>query len=119
MTKYQINNPEEIIPVVGLPGDEQEFTITASRNDKKIAIYVSDNTFLTKVKKAFAANPTGWTGYVVKNKEGNPTGYFFETSKKYLTLRSKDRTRKMTEEQRAAAAERLKRSRKLSKKPVT
>lgn len=119
MTKYPIKSSEEIVPVVGLLSDEQEFTITASRNDKKITIYVSDNTFLTKVKRAFAANPTGWTGYMVKNKEGNPTGYFFETSKKYLTLRTKDRTKELTEEQKAAVAERLKKSRKPSKKTVT
>ena len=118
MIKHPISNASEIVPVVGLSSDEQEFTITAGRNDKTINIFVSDNVFLTKVKKAFAANPTNWTGYVVRDREGSPVGYFFETSKKCLTLRSKERTRSLTEEQLTAMREHMQKMQANRKKKV-
>ena len=84
---YKINSPEDITPC-RIDTDEQEITITLSRGDKKASIYVSDNTWLTKIKRQWANNLEGWECYAIKNKNGEATGYFFEVSKKAITIRN-------------------------------
>ena len=89
--------------------EEQETTITIMRDENKIRLYTSDNTRVSKMQKLINAPDTTWT--LVKtafDREGNPTGYFFECSdKKMLGLRAKKQAaREMTEEERAILAER-------------
>lgn len=92
MAEYrkQITNPDDIIPVVGFGSSEQEVTISTTRDEDVMSIYVSDNTFLTKIKKILAGNSKNWKCWMI-GRDSGPTGYIFETKKKYLTIRSKDK----------------------------
>ena len=86
-TPYKISSPEEL-QVCKADTEEQEISISANRNDKTLSIFVSDNIWLTKIKKKWSENPDGWECYGVKDKKGNFVGYIFEASKKALSIRS-------------------------------
>lgn len=86
-TPYKISSPEELQPCKA-DTEEQEISISANRNDKSLSIFVSDNTWLNKIKKKWSENPDGWECYGVKDKKGQFVGYIFEASKKALSIRS-------------------------------
>lgn len=90
--------------------EEQKTTITIMRDENKICLYTSDNTRVTKMQKLINAPDTTWKLVkTVFDKEGNPTGYFFECSdKKMITLRPKKAAvKEVTEEQREQARQRM------------
>lgn len=86
-TPYKIEKPENLTRC-WVDVDEQEININLGKQDTKLSIYVSDNTWITKIKKLWERNLTGWECYAVKNRDGKITGYFFETSRKALGLRT-------------------------------
>ena len=86
-TPYKITKPEDL-QTCKVDADEQEITITLGRRDKNISIFVSDNTWITKIKKRWNENLDGWECYGVKDKDGDFVGYFFEVSKKALCIRN-------------------------------
>ena len=92
---------------VKLTTEEQETTITFDRVSKKLRLYTSDNTQITKMQKLVDAPDSVWKlEKIVLDKNGEPTGYFFSAAdKKLLTLRAKKTT--LTEEQKTAARERF------------
>lgn len=99
-------SPDELEPVV-CDMDEQETSIVRGRQDDKWSLWVCDNTMLTKVKKVMKKSPKDYKLVSVQwDKDGNPTGYEFEVSKNCISLRTS--APEMTEEQKAAAAERMK-----------
>lgn len=90
--------------------EEQETTIQISRTDGVIHLYTSDNTRISKMQKLLNAKGTEWKlDKAAYNKDGEPTGYFFScNNKKMLSLRAKPAERSpMSEEQKAALAERF------------
>ena len=98
--------------------EEQEFTLTAMRDDELVSCFCSDNVMLTKLKEAMKQNPEEykcWIKYIYP--DGIIGGYEFKFPKKYLKFLVRERTYTMTEEQRLASAERMKKAReaKLSK----
>lgn len=97
---------------VKLTTEEQETTITFDRVSKKLRLYTSDNTQITKMQKLINVSDSAWKlEKVVLDKDGEPTGYFFSAAdKKLLTLRAKRTI--LTEEQREAVVERLQRAKK-------
>ncbi len=95
--------------IAGVSADEQETTINYGRTDKEAEVYTSDNTVLTKIKNMFNNNDCQWKlKDVVKDQDGNIVGVFFVVPKKLISLRSKIVKSSLTDEQRRAAAERLK-----------
>ena len=101
--------------ITGVSADEQETTINYSRTDKEAEVYTSDNTVLTKIKNMFNSDDCEWKlKDVVKDQEGTIVGVFFIVPKKLISLRAKTVKSSLTDEQRRAAAERLKNARRLS-----
>lgn len=91
---------------VKLTTEEQETTITFDRVNKKLRLYTSDNTQITKMQKLINASDSAWKlEKAVLDKDGEPTGYFFSADKKLLTLRAK-KTR-LSDEQKTAVRERF------------
>ena len=103
------------LSITGVSADEQETTINFSRTDKEAEVYTSDNTVLTKIKNMFNSDDCEWKlKDVVKDQERNVVGVFFIVPKKLVSLRAKTVKSSLTDEQRRAAAERLKNARRLS-----
>lgn len=95
--------------ITGVSADEQETTINYGRTDKEAEVYTSDNTVLTKIKNMFNNNDCQWKlKDVVRDQEGNIVGVFFVVPKKLISLRAKTVKSNLTDEQKRAAAERLK-----------
>ena len=100
------------LSITGVSADEQETTINFSRTDKEAELYTNDNTVLTKIKNMFNNDDCEWKlKNVVKDKNGNVVGVFFIVPKKLISLRAKTMKSGLTDEQKRAAAERLKKSR--------
>ena len=88
--------------------EEQEVVLQKSRDTDKWSLWVTDNLWVTKMKGLMKAAPEIYKlAEVSWSKDGKPTGYGWEFPKKMMTLRSKETSRVMTEEQREAAAKRL------------
>ena len=103
------------LSITGVSADEQETTINYGRTDKEAEVYTSDNTVLTKIKNMFNSDDCEWKlKDVVKDQDGNVVGVFFIVPKKLISLRAKTVKSSLTDEQRRAAAKRLKNARRLS-----
>ncbi len=100
--------------VKGLMADEQETSILLSRERKfrdKARIYTSDNTFITKIKKAIQKNPDAWEIVVAGTINGDIVGFDFVGPVNVVRIGSgKKRTRNLTDEQRKEMGERLRKS---------
>ena len=104
------------LSITGVSADEQETTINYGRTDKEAEVYTSDNTVLTKIKNMFNSDDCEWKlKNVVKDKKGNAVSVFFSVPKKLISLRAKTVKSSLTDEQRRAAAERLKNARSFNK----
>ena len=102
--------------ITGVSADEQETTINFSRTDKEAEVYTSDNTVLTKIKNMFSSDDCEWKlKNVVKDQKGNVVSVFFSVPKKLISLRAKTVKSSLTDEQKQAAAERLKNARSFNK----
>lgn len=113
--KITVNNKQyelEDLLIKGLSAEEQETTVNISRADDFLTVYTSDNTYLTKLKKLVAANPNEWEIIEIIEAKGVISGIKLKAPKNLVSFREKSVSREMSEEQRAAAAERLKSSRK-------
>lgn len=98
--------------ITGVSTDEQETTINYGRNDEEAEVYTSDNTVLTKIKNMFSSDDCEWKlKNVVKDRKGNVVSVFFSVPKKLISLRTKTVKSSLTDEQKQAAAERLKNAR--------
>lgn len=108
MTKPKKNyTVDDLETLMKIPSDEQETTINLSRTEDKMSIWTTDNTMVTKLRALMIKNPKDYKLVTVSTCNGAPAAYEFEAPKKFLSLRSGETTRVYTDEQRAAAAERL------------
>lgn len=98
----------EDLVIRGVDVDEQELIVNVMRDEDFFTVYTSDNIYLTKLKKLVAANPKEWEIVQIVENKGNILGVKFKAPKKLLSFRTVTVERTMTDEQRAAAAERLK-----------
>ena len=85
---------------MGLNIDEQEITISASRDEDYATIYCSDNTWITKMDKLVDKSPN-----LFKLIEQNDISKTYRFPKRLISIRSS--IREMTDEQRQAAAVRM------------
>lgn len=101
------------LSIAGVPVDDQETVIVFSRNGKTASVETTDSTVFTKLKKCAANSPDEWVLTNVTQEQGeiDPmrlSSVCFECPKKLISIRSKTAApREMTEEERAAAAERM------------
>ena len=90
----------------------QETNISWVRDDEKISIETSDNTFITKMKNTMQRDPDHYSCYYYEGNVGKETGkvfaYIFETDKKLLNFRVNQKKRDYTEEEKKEMRERLK-----------
>lgn len=92
---------------MGVSLEEQEIVINASRTKEMASIYVSDRRWITKMEKKVAANPELFTVKEVFTVDGEMVGKVYEFPARLISIRSKITKRVLTEEQKAAQAERL------------
>lgn len=97
--------------IKGVSVEEQELVVTAMRDEDFFKVYTSDNTYLTKLKKMVVANPKDWEVENVYESCNRITGVRFKAPKKLLSFRASSKTNTLSEEQKAANAERLKAAR--------
>lgn len=97
-----------------IPVTEQETVIQFNRDNKACTIWTSDSTMITKLDKLCKSSPNYYKEVKrTKTQDGEGAGKFYElTDKKMLSFRSSKVKRVLTEEQKAAAAERLRKVRK-------
>lgn len=95
---------------MGLPVFEQETTVNFYRNSDICTVYTSDSTVMTKLDK-LAENPKAPHWKLTKehrSQSGDLVGKTYETHKRLISFRADISTRELTEEQKEAAAERMK-----------
>jgi hypothetical protein len=99
----------EELTISGNPSDESEVCVTALKSEDIADIYTSDNIYLTKFKKLIETNPDAWKiTQVVERSDGTVSGVMLQAPKKFISFRAVERVgRVMTDEEKAAAAERL------------
>lgn len=90
--------------------EEQETTINIARTESKAHIYTSDTTMMNKLHKLSEKSPENWHLVGQDTCNGEVTGEIWECPKKCISLRT-GASRKLTPEQRQAAADRLRRAR--------
>ena len=83
--------------------NEQETTVTMMRDEYYATVYTSDTLMMHKFEKF-----PQWKTYSV---DGKIVGVSYKIPKKLISFRSKLISRTMSEEQRQAAAERLRKAR--------
>lgn len=103
----------EELAISGNASEESEVCVTALKSEDFADIYTSDNVYLTKFKKLVEANPDAWKiAQVVERPDGTVYGVMLRVPKKCLSFRAAERVgRAMTDEEKAAAAERLRAAR--------
>lgn len=100
---------------MGLSVSEQETTISFYRDSDECFIFTSDSTMMTRLDKlAKNADSSDWKCIQEMKLQGSDEviGKKYVTNKGLISFRQKKTERTMTDEQRQAAAERLKAARK-------
>ena len=99
----------EELAISGNTSEESEVCVTALKSEDIANIYTSDNSYLTKFKKLIEINPDAWKiTQVVERSDGTISGVMFRVPKKFISFRAVERVgRVMTDEEKTAAAERL------------
>lgn len=104
MKEYKI----EDIKTISRDAAEQETTISFGRTDTTARMWVADNTMLTKVRNLIAKAPYNYKITAVTYCGDEVTGFEVEFPKDLLSFRSDYKTMNFTDEQKAAATERIK-----------
>lgn len=89
-----------------VPTDEQETVIQFDRNGTVCHVYTTGSTVMTKLDKIHKRVKQDYVN-------GKPIAAYYEFDKKLLSFRSKIPKRTLTDEQKKAASERLKKGRKM------
>ena len=87
---------------------EQETTINFSRSGKKMIVWTSDSTVMTKLDKLVKSAPSEWEISKVDTINGEIVAKEYRASKSRITFRGNKR--QMTDEQRRQMADRLRRT---------
>lgn len=89
-----------------IPLAEQEVVITISRDSDTASVYCSDSTWITKMDKLVSKSPE-----LFKVVRDDDFGKTYSCPKRLVSMRSSIKSREMTDEQRQAAADRLRAAR--------
>ena len=108
MTEIKWNEIKKLL----LDVEEQEFTLTSMREEELVYCFCSDNQMLIKLKEAMKQNPEEYKCYIKSRyADGSISGYEFRFPKKYLKFLIRERNYTMSEEQREASKERMRKAR--------
>ena len=88
--------------------DEQETIIRIGRVDDVAEISTTDTRYMTKLDKLVKNNPEEWKFVDQATLNGDVVEKFYECPVNLISFRAKKTTRTMTEEQKEAAAQRMK-----------
>lgn len=96
---------------------EQETVINFSRNDNTCTVYTSDTTVMTKLDKLVESEKAPEWSLAATHRlpDGEIVGKTYKTVKRLISFRSNIVTRELTDEQKAAAAERFRKIREQKK----
>ena len=106
-----------LLSIIGVLYDEQETIVSFTRGEDVALITTTDPTVFTQLKKKVLTNPEEWELDSVTIRAGETNAFAlssatFACPKRLVSFRSKPgEGRRLTEEQKAAAAERLKKAR--------
>lgn len=106
-----------LLSIIGVLYDEQETIVSFTRGEDVALITTTDPTVFTQLKKKVLTNPEEWELDSVTIRAGETNAFAlssatFACPKRLVSFRSKTgEGRRLTEEQKAAAAERLKKAR--------
>lgn len=104
----EITSLKEVKTIRGWTSEEQETTIVMPHNSTRVEIWSNDNTMIGKLAKTWQKNTDEWKCFMATDTAGNPTGYFFFTTKRGISFRSGiKKKRTLTEEQKIAQRERF------------
>lgn len=87
MNKVQIYSPKEIKPCK-CDVEEQEITIVKSRKDERFSIFVSDNIYITKLKRTWENGAIDWNVFQIKDSSNTILGYIFDVPTKSISFRA-------------------------------
>ena len=92
--------------------EEQETIIRIGRGETEAHVWTSDNTRINRIEKLLNTPGTLWKLVKISyTKEGDPAGYEFVCSDKRLVrICAKQRTKPLTEEEKATLVTRLKKA---------
>ena len=90
-----------------LTGVEREGVITFNAAETEVDFYASDPVWIRKLDKLVEKNPDQCKVIQEHKYEGNVIARRYTFPKKFLSIRSKERTLNLTDEQREATAKRL------------
>ena len=93
--------------------EEQEIVINASRTNPMASIYVTDRRWITKMDKKVVANPQQFRVKEVHRQlgSGEIIGKTYEFTAKFISIRSKEVKRDLTDEERKKIADRFRKIR--------
>lgn len=92
-----------------LTGVEREVVITVNAAEDIADIYTADPVYIRKMDKLVAQNPDQFREIRQEKLDGKVVAKRYEFPKRFVTIRSKDTKRELTDEQRAEMSERMKR----------
>lgn len=97
-----------------IPFNEQETTISFSRDEAGVSIWTNDRTVMTRLNKLCETAPDAYkctdVGHA-RNGGGIMDARYYISDKRLLSFRTRIMSQNLTEEQRAARAEQMKRNR--------
>lgn len=95
---------------MGLAISEQETTVSFSRDNNICTVYTTDSTVMTRLDKLAESDkaPRWRIKKEHRLRNGELVGKTYETHKRLISFRADITSRDMTEEQKEAAAERMK-----------
>lgn len=98
---------------MGVMLEEQEIVINASRTNPMASIYVTDRRWITKMDKKVVANPQQFRVKEVHRQlgSGEIIGKTYEFPAKFISIRSKEVKRDLTDEERKKIADRFRKIR--------
>lgn len=92
---------------MGLSRYEQEVTIGFNAEEDTAEIYTADPVWIRKLDKLVEGNPEQFKPGSVEKYQGKVISKRYTFPKRFITIRSKDMKRDLTDEQRAEIAARL------------
>lgn len=92
----------------GMTRQEQETIISFNAAEDTAEFYTADPVYIRKIDKLVEKNPEQFKPGLVETYQGEIVAKRYIFPKRFLSIRSKDVKRELTEEQREELAERLK-----------
>lgn len=97
-----------------LSGVEREVVISFNAAEDTADLYTADPVYIRKLDKLAEQNPEQFKEIQREELGGQVVAKRYEFPKRFITIRSKDTKRELTEEQRTEIAERLKSGRRIN-----